>query len=118
MMKIKFGFFSGVGLSDGLVEGALDGLSLGLLEGFKLVDGEKVGVMVGVSDGEDEGAEVVDGTFVGPELMDGDTVGSFVICALHILQDTGQPSLMSLPLLTELHHCSGRLASSLIHEQF
>jgi len=46
-MKIKFGFFSGVGVSDGLVDGVLDGVSLGLLEGFILADGEKVGVMVG-----------------------------------------------------------------------
>jgi hypothetical protein len=45
MMKIKFGFFSGVGVSDGLVDGVLDGVSLGLLEGFILADGEKVGVM-------------------------------------------------------------------------
>ena len=89
-------------------------MSLGLLEGFILADG----VVVGVSDGEDEGAEEVDGALVGPELIDSATVDSFVICALHILQDTGQQSLMSLPLLTELHHCSGRLASSLIHEQF
>jgi len=117
-MKIKFGFFSGVGLSDGLVDGALDGVPLGLLEGLELVDGEKVGVMVGVSDGEDEGAEVVDGAFVGDKLMDGDMVGSCVMCTLHALQDTGHPSLISLPLLTELHQCPGRLSSSLIHEQF